>query len=195
MPKIWSQFLVMGKARRPVVKKWMTTPDPSLGVSWTSLWAWWCNCAWTKTQISFYELVGLISASNTPLGISGVTSKWKWLFVDCSTLFIFSRYFLIGYVSHEIRTWAEQTCGTKDAYPMRGRTEEILHHGPHQLNSGQDFWQMPNLDGHFWEHVQQVPPCDCMVQGIAHPIMRNMSKPQLCISLCQTRVTSNTCPP
>ncbi len=95
-----------------------------------------------KAQISFYELVGLISASNTPLGISGVTSKWKWLFVDCSALAIFSRYFLIGHISHKIHTWAAETCGTKDTYPMRGRTEEILHRDPHQLNSAQDFWQM-----------------------------------------------------
>jgi len=122
--------------------QWMTTPDPSLGVSWTSLWAWWCNCAWTKAQISFYELVGLIRASKTPLGISGVLSKWNWLFVGCSTLFIFSRYFLIRHVWHKIHTLAEQTCWTKDAYPMRGRTDKILHYGPHQLNSAQDWWQM-----------------------------------------------------
>jgi hypothetical protein len=51
---------------------------------------------WTKTQISFYELVGLIS-SNTHLAVAG-TSRWNWLFEDCSTLFIFSRYFLIGHV-------------------------------------------------------------------------------------------------
>jgi hypothetical protein len=60
-------------------------------------------------------------------------------FVDCCTLFIFSRYFQIAHVSHKIHTWAAETCGTKDAYPMRGRTDQILHHGPHQLNSAQDF--------------------------------------------------------
>ncbi len=70
------------------LQKWMTTPDPSPRVFGTLMWAWWCNCAWTNAQISFYELVGSIS-SNNPLGMSGVASKWKWLFVDCSTLFIF----------------------------------------------------------------------------------------------------------
>ncbi len=65
---------------------------------------------WTKTQISFYELVELIS-SNTHLAVAG-TSRWNWLFEDCSTLFIFSRYFLIGHVSHKIHTWAKQKCWT-----------------------------------------------------------------------------------
>jgi hypothetical protein len=95
---------------------------------------------WTKTQSSFYELVELIS-SNSHLAVTG-TSRWNWLFEDCSTLFIFSRYFLIGHVSHKIHMWAEETCWTKYAYPMRGRTDEILHHGPHQLKSAQDFWQV-----------------------------------------------------
>jgi hypothetical protein len=55
---------------------------------------------------------------------------------------------------------------------------------------------MANLNGHFGSMLNKyhLARCNCMVQGIAHPIMCNMSKPQLCLSLCQTKVTCNTCP-
>jgi hypothetical protein len=55
---------------------------------------------------------------------------------------------------------------------------------------------MPNLNGLFGSMFNKyhLATCNCMVQGIADPFMCNMSKLQLCQSLCQTKVTSNTCP-
>jgi hypothetical protein len=129
---------------------------------------------WTKTQISFHELVGLIS-SNTHLAVAG-TSRWNWLFEDCSTLFLFSRYFLIGHVSHKIHTWAEQTCWTKDAYPMRGRTDEILHHGPHQLKSAQDFWQV----GMCWIRMDTLGACSTSTTELLGTAGCNKSHAPLC---------------
>jgi len=80
---------------------------------------------------------------------------------------------------------------------MRCRTEDIFAPWPVKISSrlltGQN---VLNQNGHFGSMFNKyhLAHYNCIVQGIAHPIMCNVSKPQLCVSLCETLNTPHQAP-